>query len=157
MNKNKYRAWSKSHKTWFNHTVGIWADGTIVCGYFEERGGEKPFYHIGLIDPLDTVIQKETGSTDSAQNPIYEGDIVLWHTEDPFEGNYYHKKMVVGWNQRCMQFRLYEFPNQVNKSAGEQFWAEDVRVIGHIFDYENEECRYHLDESVKSLVKQWTN
>jgi hypothetical protein len=93
------------------------------------------------------------GSTDSAKNPIYEGDIVLWHTEDPFEGNYYHKKMIVGWNQRCMQFRLFEFPNQVGKAAGEQFWAEDVRVIGHIFDYENEECRYHLDESVKGLVK----
>jgi hypothetical protein len=95
-----------------------------------------------------------TGSTDSAQNPIYEGDIVLWHTEDPFDGGYFHKKMVVGWNQRCMQFRLFEFPNQVGKAAGETFWAEDVRVIGHIFDYENEECRYHLDESAKSLAKQ---
>jgi hypothetical protein len=153
MTKNKYRAWSKSHKTWFNHTVGIWADGTIVCGYFEERSGEKPFYHIGLIDPLDTVIQKETGSTDSAQKPIYEGDVVLWHTEDPFDCTYFYKKMVVGWNQRCMQFRLYEFPSDIKTKSGNQFWVEDVKVIGHIFDYENEECRYHLDESVKSLIK----
>jgi len=100
------------------------------------------------------ISQQFAGSTDSVQNPIYEGDIVLWHTEDPFDGGYFHKKMVVGWNQRCMQFRLFEFPNQVGKAAGETFWAEDVRAIGHIFDYENEECRYHLDESVKSLVKQ---
>ena len=107
-----------------------------------------------LLDGADGLVPLQfTGSNDSAQNPIYEGDIVLWHTEDPFEGGYFHKKMVVGWNQRLMQFRLYEFPNQVNKGAGEQFWAEDVKVIGHIFDYENEECRYHLDTSVKNLVK----
>lgn len=99
------------------------------------------------------IAQQDTGSNDSSHQPIYEGDIVLWHTEDPFEGGYFHKKMVVGWNQRCMQFRLYEFPNQVGKVAGETFWAEDVKVIGHIFDFENEECRYHLDQSVKGLVK----
>lgn len=117
------------------------------------------FYFDGL--PWDKKVEEESGilmwgvgSTDSTQKPIYEGDIVLWHAEDHFEGGYSYKKMVVGWNQRCMQFRLYEFPNQVGKSAGETFWAEDVRVIGHIFDYENEECWYHLDESVKSLRKQ---
>lgn len=108
-----------------------------------------------ILDGADGLIPlQHTGSTDSAQNPIYEGDIVLWHAEDHFEGGYSYKKMVVGWNQRCMQFRLYEFPNQVGKAAGETFWAEDVRVIGHIFDYENEECCYHLDELVKSLRKQ---
>lgn len=100
-----------------------------------------------------TVYQRFTGSTDSAQKPIYEGDVVLWHTEDPFESAYTHKKMIVGWNQRCMQFRLYDFPNEVGEKSGEQFWAEDVRVIGHVFDYENEECRYHLDESVVNLRK----
>ncbi len=132
MTKNKYRAWN-----------GVeWID-----------------YRDFVLDDLVEFSHRyrflqSTGSNDSSNQPIYEGDIVFWHTEDPFEGGYYHKKMVVGWNQRCMQFRLFEFPNQVGKAAGETFWAEDVRVIGHIFDYENEECRYHLDESVKGLVKQ---
>ena len=99
------------------------------------------------------IFQQYTGSLDKTKKQIFEGDVVLWHTEDHFEGGYSYKKMVVGWNQRCMQFRLFEFPNQVGKAAGETFWAEDVRVIGHVFDYENEECRYHLDESVKNLRK----
>lgn len=153
MTKNKYRAWSKLHKTWFSHTVGVWADGTITSGFFEMKEGEKPFYHIQLVDPTSAVIQRHTDSTDSAQKPIYEGDVVLWHTEDPFESTYTHKKMIVGWNQRCMQFRLYDFPNEVGEKSGEQFWAEDVKVIGNIFDYENEECRYHLDESVANMRK----
>ena len=77
------------------------------------------------------IFQQYTGSLDKTKKQIFEGDVVLWHTEDHFEGGYSYKKMVVGWNQR----------------------AEDVRVIGHVFDYENEECRYHLDESVKNLRK----
>lgn len=107
-----------------------------------------------ILDGADGLVPLQyTGSTDSAQNPIYEGDVVLWHTEDHFEGGYFRKKMVVGWNPRCMQFRLFEFPNEVGKNAGEQFWAEDVQVIGHIFDFENEECKYYLDDSVKGLIK----
>ncbi len=132
MTKNKYRAW--------NGVEWVYPQEFTLDDLVEFSHRYRFLQH--------------TGSTDSAQNPIYEGDIVLWHTEDPFDGGYFHKKMVVGWNQRCMQFRLFEFPNQVGKAAGETFWAEDVRVIGHIFDYKNEECRYHLDESVKSLVKQ---
>lgn len=120
-------------------------DGIVKEFFFDGREWDSALYgHL----------MEWTKSFDANGKKIYEGDIVLWHTEDPFEGGYYHKKMVVGWNQRCMQFRLFEFPNQVGKAAGETFWAEDVRVIGHIFDYENEECRYHLDESVKGLVKQ---
>ena len=107
-----------------------------------------------LLDGADGMVPMEfTGSIDSNGSRIWENDIVLWHTEDPFESAYTHKKMIVGWNQRCMQFRLYDFPNEVGEKSGEQFWAEDVRVIGHVFDYENEECRYHLDESVVNLRK----
>lgn len=102
-------------------------------------------------DGLET--QQFTGSNDSTNQPIYEGDVVLWNTEDPFDCTYSQKKMIIGWNQRCMQYRLFEHPNEVTKEAGQQFWAEDVRVIGHIFDYENEECRYFLDDSVKLLRK----
>lgn len=125
------------------------SDGEVLENYGTK---EEPMFECVFDDYA--IPQQYTGSTDSAQNPIYEGDVVLWHSEDPFDCTYRYKKMIVGWNQRCMQFRLYEFPNDVGSKSGEQFWPEDVRVIGHIFDYENEECRYHLYESVKGLVKQ---
>ena len=131
-NKNKYRAWN----------------------------GVEWVYPLGFT--LDDLVEfshryrflQYTGATDSAQKPIYEGDVVLWDNEDPFDGSPAKMKKVVGWNQRCMQYRLYDFPNEIGEKGGEPFWAEDVQVIGHIFDYGNEECRYHLDESVKGLVKQ---
>lgn len=131
MTKNKFRAWNGVE--WVGYQ-DFTLDDLVELGHLYR-------------------FLQSTGSTDSAQKPIYEGDVVLWHTEDPFENTYTHKKMIVGWNQRCMQFRLYDFPNEVGEKSGEQFWAEDVKVIGHIFDYENEECRYHLDESVVNLRK----
>jgi len=154
----KFRVWDKIKKEWFPLKNAMCLilnpESTDLC--FVTKQGPYPIPQTGQKDGgLNRfVIQQFTGLTDSTGKEIYEGDVVLWHAEDHFEGGYSHKKMVVGWNQRCMQFRLFEFPNQVGKAAGETFWAEDVRVIGHIFDYENEECRYHLDESVKSLVKQ---
>jgi hypothetical protein len=153
MTKNNYRIWD-TQDHFFRKSVYETAKDCYL--FIAQMGYATAFNCYGdelNFDDERFVIQQHTGSTDSAQNPIYEGDVVLWHAEDHFEGGYSYKKMVVGWNQRCMQFRLFEFPNQVGKAAGETFWAEDVRVIGHVFDYENEECRYHLDESVKNLRK----
>lgn len=106
------------------------------------------------LDGADGYVPMEsTGSLDKGGDIIWENDIVLWDNEDPFDCSPAKTKKVVGWNQRCMQFRLYDFPNEIGEKSGEPFLAEDVQVIGNIFDYQNEECRYHLDESVKSLVE----
>lgn len=95
-------------------------------------------------------IQQWTGALDKNQAKIFSGDIVLWDTEDPFDCAPLEAKKVVGWNQRRMQFRLYNHPTEIGQSGGEEFLAEDVIVIGNIFDWKNEECRYLLDESVKN-------
>jgi len=92
--------------------------------------------------------QQFTGSLDKQGNKIFEGDVVLWFGEDPFDATPSSRKMIVGWNQRVMGYRLYEWANQ---GGGEHFFAEDCRVIGNVFDWQNPECLYQLDKSVKHL------
>lgn len=105
-----------------------------------------------LLDGADGVEPMQfTGSQDKGGKNIWENDIVLWCGEDPFDSKEEKIKRIVGWNQRTMSYRLFRTPEEIGKSGGESFWSEDVEVIGHIYDWKNEECRYLLDESVREL------
>lgn len=130
MNRHKYRIFSHhSHEVEYPYEedYGIYFDGADGCE-----------------------LMQFTGSSDKEGDLIYENDIVLWDQQDPFDCTPSKAKKVVGWNQRCMQFRLYNHPTEIGQSGGEEFLAEDVVVIGNIFDWRSEECRYLLDESVKN-------
>lgn len=151
-----FRIWDKKYKCFSEYGEGR-VDGSTV--YFENlllhRKGLLCLIGENGVRPAnecDFIIHKHTGSPDKNNNPIYESDIVLWDQQDPFDCTPSKAKKVVGWNQRCMQFRLYNHPTEIGQSGGEEFLAEDVVVIGNIFDWKNEECRYLLDESVKDKL-----
>jgi len=92
-----------------------------------------------------------TGSQDKGGKNIWENDIVLWYLEDPFDCSPAASKRIIGWNPRVLGYRLFQTPEEIGKVGGEIFFAEDVEVIGHIFNWKNKECRYMLDESVREL------
>lgn len=131
MKRYKFRAYS-----WHSNMMEYWDEedyGTLLDG----ADGCEPMQF--------------TGSQDKSGKNLWENDIVLWHQEDPFGNNSSTTKRIVGWNQRAMGYKLYQTPEEIGKVGGESFLAEDVEVIGHIFDWKNEECRYMLDKSVRDL------
>lgn len=131
-NRHKFKAYSHH-----SNSIEFWDEEDYGLLFSGADGMEEPMQSTGSVDKLGT--------------PIFEGDVVLWFGEDPFDATPHSRKMIVGWNQRVMSYRLYEWANQ---GGGEHFFAEDCQVIGNVFDWQNPECLYQLDKSVKHLGKE---
>lgn len=107
-----------------------------------------------LLDGADGLEPMQfTGVQDKEGKNIWENDVVLWDTEDPFDSYTTRQKKIVGWNPRALGYRLFKTPEEIGKVGGEPFYPENVEVIGHIYDWKNEECRYILDKSVRDLLE----
>lgn len=87
-----------------------------------------------LLDGADGLEPMEwTGALDKNGKEIYELNIVLWDNPDPYDGEDFLTK-VVGYNNRTMSYRLFNFPEEIGKAAGSSFLPEQVEVIGNIFE-----------------------
>ena len=129
MNK-EFRVWEFQDKTFFSEEylkhfkVSISYNGEHIRQDF--WGGDKK---IGE----DVSIQQWTGALDKNNNKIFEGDIVLFNNPDPYD-NHEILTMIVGYNTRSMGYKLYNFPEDIGKKSGQNFFSEDVEVVGNIFE-----------------------
>ena len=78
-------------------------------------------------------IQQFTNAFDKNGRKIFEGDIVLFDNPDPYD-NHEILTMIVGYNTRSMGYKLYNFPEDIGKKSGQNFFPEEVEVVGNVFD-----------------------
>lgn len=74
-----------------------------------------------------------TGALDKKNQQIFEGDIVLWTNPDSYDSQD-NLTMIVGYNNRSMGYKLYNFPEDVGQKSGRHFFPEEVEVVGNVLE-----------------------
>lgn len=133
-NRLKFRIWD-GQKFLNSEYFAISTDGSIVqhhiCYSNDPDDTWDDSWHEYDVEGL--TIQQFTGALDKRQNKIFEGDIVLWTNPDPYDSQD-NLTMIVGYNNRSMGYKLYNFPEDVGQKSGRHFFPEEVEVVGNVFE-----------------------
>lgn len=136
MREIKFRAWNKKEQLmylsgWESEDWSIYFDGAVIEKQIDNFGGRE--YEVWR-ETKDLVLMQYTGLKDKNGVEIYEGDYIVWDSEEGASN-----RGLVYYNQEDCQFRYkgdsvdYEILNQFSE------------VIGNI--YENPELLKELNDN----------